>query len=399
MAMKKLDSKCEEIYGPTSARGSEQTLELKLKKRTGDSKKISVCNDIYELYIYVRNLVTDFPRCVLGSSSKIPELVTLSSQRQIRPNIVIQPSLLDLSAKVTELSMDLRKMSSENEKIKNDLQSKIKRLECEVTTLKEKVGQLQGRTCTHNLANKANASVQAGVTSNDFENNSIISEPVNPQASNQLVLRPRCQQTIVTNTTQPCRMPNANSRIRKTSEVTKTLIGNCDSHSVPLSTPDITANIPQAVGVDSNANEKQDGDIAQTTSESHDRVVNDALRNVDAQLLNQDKNDHLSSDLPENDWSKVTSKRRKRHLTAPAVNTTVVETTPISYANVVSNSKPKLSTNARNQLINKANSTLKPARSLRGVSAVKHVTLYVENIAKDRCESDNDIILQIKDHA
>ncbi|CAH1795747.1 unnamed protein product, partial [Owenia fusiformis] len=73
---------------------------------------------------------------------------------------------------------------------------------------------------------------------------------------------------------------------------------------------------------------------------------------------------------------------------------------PLTYSRVVEiskQSKPKSLTKPTMQA--GPSKQMKPARSLRGVCATKTTTLYLENIAKDECESDDDIVLQVKDYA
>ncbi|CAH1785746.1 unnamed protein product, partial [Owenia fusiformis] len=269
-------------------------------------------------------------------------------------------------------------------------------MESEVKKLEEKVGHLKNNNTGQlaNTANKANTCEQrGGVITNLPENIAPISGPVN-----QLVLpdlRPRNQQTIIDNPMSFKHQANTVTRTRNISEVTKTLIGTTDSQSASVSTQARSSELKSTADAD----KIQDGGIAQSTSDVPSQAPAVQTRDVDIKLLCQDKTDHNDSSLPDVDWVEVMPKRKKRHNTAPIPSMMVKETKPLTFANVVKSSKPtpKPIPSPVNKKVLK--SAMKPARLLRGITAVKHVTLYVENIAKDGCETDNDIVLQLKDHA
>ncbi|CAH1792012.1 unnamed protein product, partial [Owenia fusiformis] len=77
-----LGTVCEDRYGPLSARGEDQIEDISIKRRKGEKKTISMSNDIYDMYVYLRGLTDFFPRSVLSPTSRMPEGLGRSTDTQ-----------------------------------------------------------------------------------------------------------------------------------------------------------------------------------------------------------------------------------------------------------------------------------------------------------------------------
>ncbi|CAH1803366.1 unnamed protein product [Owenia fusiformis] len=79
MVEKSISTLCEDRFGPQTAGGEDQMVDLKLKRRKGDTKLISYANDIYDMYVYLMGLTDHFPRSILAPTSVLSEEITSRS--------------------------------------------------------------------------------------------------------------------------------------------------------------------------------------------------------------------------------------------------------------------------------------------------------------------------------
>ncbi|CAH1781045.1 unnamed protein product [Owenia fusiformis] len=413
-----LSTQCEKLYGPVSTRGEDQIDDIKPKRRTGDKKIVSMANDIYDMYVYLMCLTDHFPRNILTPTRRLPEGFARGpdAQRNRVIDAPAAPSVMDLTAKVTEITMDYRRVIQEMDLLKR----KCSKLEEDVKILTEKVC-LQNMTLEkpaqgnvslcpplHNTPAPADLSKSPNKANcmSTTATKAAVSNPIN---STQPVLRQHNSQTLepqgASNTKRSDTAVVLNNRISSATEsVTQTTnrfavltdSANCGQGQIATnpatSNKNIMPDLPDKQSKHASS-EKQDGGIAHTGKHVHTSDNED--QSGFEVLMSQDKMDRESKDT-ENDWCIYSSRRNKRHYSTP-VSGQIPSKTPLSFANVVSKPKPK--TSAPTKTPAPIPTRTKPGRGLRGVTAVRTTTLYLENIAKEDIESDEDIILQVKDCA
>ncbi|CAH1803237.1 unnamed protein product [Owenia fusiformis] len=135
---------CNNLFGPLAQRGkSEKPTALRLIKRTGNNKSMTLCKDICDLYLYANNHVDDFPRSVLSSTSFLPDVKKAKRETmEIRVQSENRDNVIRLEAKVKELNAKIVEVESNCDKVIMSHKKQIDVLEAEVHNMSTILDQL-----------------------------------------------------------------------------------------------------------------------------------------------------------------------------------------------------------------------------------------------------------------
>ncbi|CAH1787837.1 unnamed protein product, partial [Owenia fusiformis] len=136
----KVSELCDNLYGVLADREEDQVpINLQPKLRKGKNRKVTLLNDISDLYLFITDNKS-FPRSILSTNSFLPDVIGNKELRQNayrnERNATVDINITMLTQRVVELEADRDSHKKEIKDLKDEvgtLFSKLSKLQVDVT--------------------------------------------------------------------------------------------------------------------------------------------------------------------------------------------------------------------------------------------------------------------------